>query len=593
MKTGRRRSMISKPSDAATQTLLGARPAFAAFHRVRRCVVGEPVAFLILALASTWPLAGALMDHLPLGMEDAATVPLLNVWTVWWNADRAAAGYAGYWDAPIFHPAGNAFAFSEPMPLTVLAAPIIWATGNRILAYNCLLILVLWLNGWTAFHLLRRLHFHRTAALTGGAMMELLPLVHSWLGVLQLVPVCGILWTFQALHELCRRPTPLRGVVLGLSFGTVFLLCAYYGLFLAVPLALAGVWPAARRIFQKKMWTALSAGALTCALLCLPVVFAQQRTISDNGFTYSVDYLAELSADATDYLVSPWPQMIETEALAALREDARFKLCPGFVKLGLATIGVAWALASRRRRRWALFCLTVSSVSFVLSLGPRLQIAGWTPYMLLVDAAPGFAQARNVMRFSIFVQIVVALLATTGLQAGIAATRRLARRSGMRSLVRAGIVAVGAVAVIEILPPAQPLYKAPDYAVNSAWVEWLGAHTSAVDVIVCIPFPLWPGVKSYEQETEWMYWQTFHHRRMLNGYSGFFPEAFLNLKMPMAEFPKSYAIGILRDMGVSYCVVKRDSIQGEDARLHWRNGPRIEPAFNDDWARVDIYRLPP
>jgi len=116
----------------------------------------EAVFFLILALASTWPLARHVHDHLPLGTEEAATVPLFNLWTVWWNADRAAAGYQGYWRAPIFHPADDAFSYSEPMVLSLVAAPLIWLTENRILAYNFLLLLALWLNGWTACRLLRR-----------------------------------------------------------------------------------------------------------------------------------------------------------------------------------------------------------------------------------------------------------------------------------------------------------------------------------------------------------------------------------------------------------------------------------------------------
>jgi hypothetical protein len=593
MKTGCRPSGTATPPDAALRAPLRRLLLFVGLQTVRRRAIVEPIVFFLLALASTWPLAGTLMDHLPLGMEDAATVPLFNVWTVWWNADRAAAGYSGYWNAPIFHPAENAFAFSEPMPLTVLAAPIIWATDNRVLAYNCLLILALWLNGWTAFHLLRRLHLHRMVALAGGAMMELLPLVHSWLGVLQLVPVCGILWTFLALHHFCRHPAPRAGVLLGLSFGTVFLLCAYYGLFLAIPLALSGGWLIGRRIFQRAMWTALLPGVAVGALLCLPVVLAQQQSIQTNEFAHPIDYLAELSADVVDYLVPPWPQLIKVDALTTMEGDAKFKLCPGIMKAGLAIIGVVWGLISRRRRSWTLFCLTMLSVSFAMSLGPLLQISGWRPYTLLAHNVPGFAQARNVMRFAVFVQIVVALLAAMGLEAGVTVARRYARNAVIRRLARAGIIAVGVIAAMEIFPAAQPLFKAPDYASNHAWIEWLEARTPADSIVVCIPFPLWPDVKSYEQETVWMYWQTFHRRRMLNGYSGFFPETFQNLKMPLAELAKPETLDLLCDMGVNYCIVKRDSIQGEDVRRYCRYDPRIEAVFKDDRAGMDIYRLTP
>ena len=52
----------------------------------------EPVLFVLLALASTWPLATQIDNAIPTGQERLATVPLFNQWTVWWNADRAAEG---------------------------------------------------------------------------------------------------------------------------------------------------------------------------------------------------------------------------------------------------------------------------------------------------------------------------------------------------------------------------------------------------------------------------------------------------------------------------------------------------------------------
>src|SRR3712207_5523737 len=59
---------------------------------------------LLAALVATWPLAANLTTAVPRGTEREATVQLLNIWTLWWNADRLAHGFAGYWDAPFFHP---------------------------------------------------------------------------------------------------------------------------------------------------------------------------------------------------------------------------------------------------------------------------------------------------------------------------------------------------------------------------------------------------------------------------------------------------------------------------------------------------------
>ncbi|WP_157067939.1 hypothetical protein [Desulfosarcina cetonica] len=293
-----------------------------------------PAVFLLLALAATWPLAMSPASRLPMGMESAATVPLFNVWTVWWNADRAAAGYGDYWDAPIFHPQKGAFSFSEPMPLSVVAAPVIWITGSRILAYNVLLILSLWFNGWATHCLLRRLHLYRPVPWIGGAMVTLLPLIHSWLGVLQLVPVFGILWTVAALYRFSLRPAPMGGIRIGVALAVTFLMCAYYGLFLVLPLTLSAGWLLGRRMRRWRMWSALLPGMLVGVLICLPFAKIQTRTASDSRPPHTQRYLAQFSAMVPDYLVSPWPHGVGVLETADTAAYAGYRLCPGYLKWG-------------------------------------------------------------------------------------------------------------------------------------------------------------------------------------------------------------------------------------------------------------------
>lgn len=74
----------------------------------------ELAVYFLLALIFTWPLARHIASGIPMGTETVATVPLFNLWTLWWNADRLGALYQGYWDAPIFYPLEGVFAFSEP-----------------------------------------------------------------------------------------------------------------------------------------------------------------------------------------------------------------------------------------------------------------------------------------------------------------------------------------------------------------------------------------------------------------------------------------------------------------------------------------------
>ncbi|WP_319523968.1 hypothetical protein [uncultured Desulfosarcina sp.] len=517
-------------------------------------------------------------------------MPLFNVWTVWWNADRAAAGYQGYWDAPIFHPVRRAFAFSEPMPLSVAAAPIIWTTGNRILAYNCLLFGALFLNGWITYHLLRCMHYNWLVALIGGAMMELQPLVHSWLGVLELVPLFGVIGALLALYRFGRQPTVTAALSLGAALACTYLMCAYYGLMLFVLLAVCGPWLVWRRVGQRRMWTALLPGMLVGGILCLPVVWGQYAAIGEKTFQRPEAYLTQLSATVTDYGVAPWRPAVKIGSLADRDSYYGFRLCPGMIKLILAAAGLLWGLSSRRRRDWSFFCLALLGVAFLLSMGPRVQLCEWKPYMQLVDSVPGFAQVRNVFRAAVFVQVAVVLMAVMALQAGVALTRRIRLvhwRRGLRGIV----FAVGILAVVEILPPTQPLYAVPLLDRNSGWIEWLRKQTPAESVVVCVPLPFMPDVASYEQEALWMYWGMFHCRRMVNGYSGFFPPSFTSLKMQMADFPKSATVDRLAAIGVNYCVVKSDTYLGQLTRKRYGSDQRLIHVFQDRSAQIDIYRL--
>src|SRR5690606_4693790 len=122
-------------------------------------------------------------------------------------------------DAPIFFPETDTFAFSEPQPATLRVAPVIWLSGSRILAYNAYMWLSLALNGLTTVWLLRSLGHRWWLSILGGIGMLLLPLVHDQIDVLQLIPLWGILWTWESVRRLGERPSPAIGCTAGLAIG--------------------------------------------------------------------------------------------------------------------------------------------------------------------------------------------------------------------------------------------------------------------------------------------------------------------------------------------------------------------------------------
>ena len=573
-----------------------ARVEFAAFSPLGPGLTGlrrglfEPLLFVVLAIAATWPLATDLVGHLPLGSEEAATVPLFNLWTMWWNSDRAAAGFADYWQAPIFYPARDALAFSEPLSPSLIVAPLFWLGLPPELIYNLLLLAILAGNGWAVCALLRRLHLHPVVPLLGGAMLVCSPLLLSWLGVLQLLALFPAILAIHALDRMRRRPTLGRGLCFGAALALTALCCSYYGLFLLLPLALATPWLFGRRLWSVPTLRALGAGLLLCALLFGPQLLAQHQAIG-TSLSYDLRTLASLSAVAADYLVAPGTSLLGISSLAPAGHEAVFRLGFGLITAALALVGAIYGLAERRRRAWTCFWLALASCAFLLSLGPLLAIAGVRPYLLLLEYLPGFSQARNIMRFAVFVHLAVVILACIGLQGIVVGLNFFGRRQRWR--LRPGLVllTLGVVAVLEIPPEPQRLFSLPLGGSEPAWVSWLKQQPDSHLPIVCLPFAFRPDVASYQQETLWMYYQTMHRRPLLNGYSAYFPEEFKALKWSLFSFPSPDALSLLQARGVRYCVVRPLPGGAEQLASHPSAMAQLSRVFVDDHSGVEIFRL--
>src|SRR5438093_6178447 len=83
---------------------------------LRSCVhLGVSLALGMIAAATVLPLPAHFREAIPQGRESTATVPLLNLWTVGWNAERVRHGWTAFWDGRFFHPFHGSFALSEPI----------------------------------------------------------------------------------------------------------------------------------------------------------------------------------------------------------------------------------------------------------------------------------------------------------------------------------------------------------------------------------------------------------------------------------------------------------------------------------------------
>jgi hypothetical protein len=536
------------------------------------------------ALFLTWPLGLHVFDRIPMGTEPVGTVPLFNLWTLWWNADRLQSLYLGYWDAPIFHPLPGAFAFSEPQPLTGLVAALLSGLlGSSLFGYNAVLLLGLSLNGWSACRLLRAVGMVWPVALAGGAIVETLPFVQQELGVLQLVSLGGAIATLHALVRLTESPSPRRGVWLGLAFAATALMCGYYALMLGVLVPLSGGWLLLGGRQTRARWRALGVAILTALPLLLLLVIPQLGAARDHGLQRSAATVKKFSANGAHYRTVPWPQLVPTPGIETASRPGARAFWPGTLKIGLALAGLVWGLRFGLRR-WTAFCATLLALAFMLSFGPA-DDGGPSLYSLLTSLYPGVAQLRSPFRFAVFVQLAVALLAAGGLGVVWARTRLAVP---WRVVL---VLGLGTLVALELRPREQALLPLPREEATLPWLAWVESETRPEDVLAFLPFPRGRNARDYLETTQWMFWQTRHGRPMVNGYSGFFPKPFRELKAGLEHFPDAASLELLANRGVRYCVVLRatyppSELEGWSAPDHG-----LRRVFSDDVAGLDVYEL--
>lgn len=530
----------------------------------------------------------------PLQSSQVATVPLFNLWTIGWNADRAANGLKDYWQAPIFFPTESSFAFSEPQPATLFISPVVRATGSAVTGYKVWLFLSLFLNGLVTSVLLRRIGYGRLLQLAGGLALMLLPVVHQRIDVLQLVPVWGILWFWSCLFALARQPRLRSAGETAVAFVMCFALCVHHALFLCLltPFAALVFVPLLR---DRRFALAVSLAAVTGAILILPIVLPIHEAAARNGFSRQEQIVRGQSATLDQYLATPATSLIQFEGLEG-QANRQFNV--GWIRMTLAVGGVVFGLWHGERRRWLLFLLVTGVASLVFSLGLNLEVFGWKPWQTLSSSVPGVAQVRNVYRFVWFLQITVILLGVEWL----ALMQRFCDRRFMASscgrarkvAVFTGLVVLpGVLLVGEVWPEVNRRGGVPDVNEHAGWLRFIRENRSEGRPIACLPFSAGNSVQDFDVTTRWMCYGLEHGAPMVNGYSGFFPASYFRLRNRVnREFP---SVGVLDDfaaLDVEFLVVSRTYCEPERLLAVTSDTRRLELVFQDG-VGIDVYRLRP
>jgi len=474
----------------------------------------------------------------------------LFLWTLAWDVHAFASQPLAVFDANIFYPNPGTLAYSENLlGSALMAAPVIWLTGNVVLALNLVQLATCVLCGLGAFVLARRLGVSVLGAVLCGVVFLAAPPRFFRIGQLHLTAVQWVPFALAYLHSYLDRGLK-RDLRLAVAFFTLQAFTSGHGaVFLIVAIAVVVGFHAVlgKPLALRQRWRDFG---IPGALLVLPIVamIAPYRAAqSEVGLKRSLENWLPSPAS---YLASP---SHAHQYLRALVTDTDFNLSasawlfPGvtvliFMAAALMPRGSGGNWRVRLRQRPAVAYALLLAVSVCLFVPPPIGLWPW------VYAWPGFNFIRVPSRFMILAMLALAVLVGAGFD------RLFARRS---AVVRgAAALLVGALLLVEYA--SMPLASFP-FAVDVPAIDrWMNTLPKPF-AIAEVPVPSSGDMGAYERHnTMAMLHSTAHWQRTVQGYSGIRPALHDRLFRELTVFPDATSLASLRELGVTYVVVHGD-----------------------------------
>jgi hypothetical protein len=593
--------------------------------------------FAVVSALFTLPLVGRLPDTLP-DWNDAAD----STWRIGTISRNLLSDPLHLYRTPALYPLDNALALDELLTgQGFFAAPVVWLTGNTVLAYNLLNFLSFVLSGFAMWLLARHLTGSYVAGLVAGMVFAFSPWHYGQYGHLGLA---AQFWMVFALYFLVRfleeseppaQPANRRSLLylglFALCFFTQALVAGYYAYFAAILVAIymayhvafrsgaaAWLWSRVRRrdsepefrprvLFAQLGLLAAASAAVVALLAPFVLPFAQAK--SGYGFTRALDEVSYWSAGLKSLLRTTrysWLyEPVQVNALG-LETSAERELYPGLAASLLAVVGfVAW----RSGRKWAF--AAVALVGLLLSFGPYLNLDAYgeqstgipLPYKWLYERVPGFDALRVPQRFGQLFMLGVAVCAGYGAAA-------LARWAGARRTAFAAAVPALTVVLVgvEFFGTGLPAVHTGTGAASPEVYRWLASEEGRAEVppgALLLELPVSQGESPINTSPIYMVYELEHGRPMLNGSANIVPRGYERLYSEMRRFPTPGTLDIIEGLGVDYLLVHTGGLLNDGKRADLAAeaaspGGRVQlvRSFPDtpnfpEGSRAELYRLVP
>lgn len=497
--------------------------------------------FVLLTAGMTYPL----ILRFSTAINDVGD-PLFNTWILAWNHHQLLRDPLHYFDANIFYPHRFTLAYSEHLfASALLALPVKLFGAGPITVYNFVLFSSFVLCGFGMFLLVRELTGRPAAGILAGMAFAFSAHRFSQLPHLQILTAQWMPFALLYLHRAFQHPAAWKNFLL---FALFFLLQALSCNYLAVIFTVAvGVWLAGMILSRGKSlgWGGLgklSASLAVAGAFFLPFAYPYYAVQKEYGFSRSLQDVKPYSAKPHNYLGVTGKHKFFPQKLKEMGNKER-DLFFGFTAMFLALL--AFLFRQKKRALPRAVYLVMLLFCFLLSMGTKSEIFGISlygqPYRFFYDWVPGFDGMRVPARFAVVVGLALAVLAGLGAAGLLERLRRPAAALTFTGLLAAAILADG-----WCVPLRHRVFDAEPPTVT-AWLR------DQPDIRALLHLPMHKSEAAY-REMNYVYWSMFHWKKMVNGYSGFFPPDYESLKERMLQFPSKETLDELKHLGVNYVV---------------------------------------
>jgi hypothetical protein len=516
----------------------------------------------------------------------------LFLWTLAWEAHAFVAQPFAIWDGNFYHPYPNTLAWAENVIGSgLIAAPVIWLTGNVVLAFNLVALLSHVLCGLGAWLLARKVGIGPYGATVAGLIFAFSPARFFRMSQLHLTTVQWMPFSLAFLHAYLDRgrPRDLKLAILFFSLqaltsghGTVFLLVGIL-LLLAYRAALGEPLAVVRRVRDM---------GVVGALLFVPVlwIFWHYRQVQvDMGMVRSL-FANDWAPALASFVASPSHFHMFLQRMISgrsINDAADAFLFPGVLPILLALAACIPVLGTppagdwrtRLRRSGVVFYALLALFSLWIFLRPPF---GLWPYIYWL---PGLNLIRMPSRYMILTLLAISVLAGAGFERAFA---RLRSSQWLAATIVAAVLLMAEFA-------AHPFEGVPYTIQIPAIDRWLDTQPKPF-VIAEVPLEPKKHYGPYERmQTASILHSTAHWQKTVMGYSSIRPEIHERLFEQLTRFPDAASVRNLQVLGVTHVVVHTELYANQG--VEWS---AIEPRFEQFGLRLlhvegegRVYTLPP